>query len=184
MLTIEQLEALNNYARSKLISFYDPALLFSEPENLVEKLKDVHCGFYLGIVSADGQILSSNGFLKDGLENIKGSVDISLKNIFSDLSDKTVLVEKIKSATFHYSIVQKCLYISDPLAWDENQDGVYFMWGDRYKGIYLPYEIRQLNLSQTEILDRLCCHKGGVVSSLWRLPECLVHRLIVQSHAG
>lgn len=182
MLAIENIQKLSSYFRTKLISLYDPAVVFSQPD-ITDEMTDNHCGFYVGVVLADGKETRA-GFLKENLINVKESADITVQNLFAELRSKSVTIEQVKSATFYFSIVQRCIYISDPLAWNEKEDGVYFMWGDRYRGMYLPYQIKLMNRSKIEILDRLCTWECQLPSSCWRLPEGMVWRMFCQNYTS
>jgi len=184
MLTNNQLSKLSTHVRSKIIALYDPASLFAPEEGLKQDLQMKHKGFYIGVVSSDGKQLFHDGFLKEDLNYVIDSADIVSKNVYSELKSLNIDADQIKKSTFYFELVMDCIYMPDPLSWDENRDGVYFMWGQKYRGMYLPYQIRRMNVPKVEILDRLCSWVCGVPSSLWRLPEGLVFKLICQSHVA
>ena len=85
------------------------------------------------------------------------------------------------TAVFNFVIVWDVVFLKNSLGWDENEDGVHFQWGDEYKGLYLPYEIKQMKVPKTEVLNRLCSWETHVISNLWRLPEGRISRVVVDS---
>lgn len=172
-----------NYVRSSVVSQFDPGSMFTQDVD-VSALSHPHQGFYISVESSSGEHLAREGFLKENLKSIKESLDIVSRNVYSALSAKGVGLSDVQTSTFYFTLVLNHYYISDPLSWDENADGVYFMWGQDYRALYLPYQIKKMNVSKVEILDRLCCHEAGVVSNLWRLPEGLVWRLVCQTHVA
>lgn len=184
MLTHDQSVQLITVVKELLASLYDSASPVAENPSLRSQLEMPHKGFFVGLVSGSGQDLGKSGFMKDDLSNIRNSADNATRSLFNELKSKNVTLEQIKSATFHICIVQDCVYLPDPLNWNESTDGIYFMWGQKYRGMYLPYEIRRMGMSKIDILDRLCSHECSVASSLWRLPEGLVFRLACFSHSG
>lgn len=160
---------------------YDPSSMFVEQENLKKELNIPHRGFYIGVVNSTDEEVSRVGFMQEGLTNIRDSATIVCKNLYDELVSKNVVVDRIKTSTFFFSVVWDCIYLPDPLIWNESTDGVYFMWGQRYKGLYLPYQINRMKMSKIDILDRLCSFEAKVPSSLWRLPEGLVFRVLCDS---
>lgn len=184
MLTHAQLNRLATYTRSRVVTMFDPAQIAVESEDLRKEMELPHRGFFVGIVDQNNKELCRSGFLKEDQRNIKDSTDLVIKNIFSELHNQNITADVIKKSTFHFTIVTECVYMPDPTIWNENTDGIYFMWGQKYKAMYLPYQIRRLNMSKIDIMDRLCAWEAGVVSNLWRLPEGLVWRLVCQSHTA
>ncbi len=173
---------LAHYARSKLVSLFDPSRMFAEASNLRESLDIDHKGFYIGIVDSGNKELIREGFLQDAQSNVLASVDVNLTNIYNSLNAKGVTPPTIETATLFFSMIDDCIYIKNPLEWDEGTDGICFQWGQRYKGLYLPYQINRSSATKYEIMDRLCSLQAGVASNLWRQPEGLIFRLIVDSY--
>jgi len=173
MLDNEIWPRIASYFKSKLDTLFDPAaVLVDDP--LVDH---DHKGFYVGVVDSLGKGILREGFMQEGLTNLRTSVDTVANALFSQAKDKNVSRDKLQSSTLYFYCVQNCTYIADPLAWDENVDGIYFMWGQKYRGLYLPYEIKQFGLTKTETLDRLCSQEVHVPSTLWRLPEGLCWKI-------
>ena len=168
---------IGNYCRFKLDSLFDPGLMFTEDTQFETDCQYDHKGLYVGVVDSSGNSILREGFLQDSQFNIKNSLDIIIKNLFNSAKQNNISREKLQTSTFHYSIINDCIYKADPLNWDENSDGVYFMWGQRFRAMYLPYEIKKLGLSKVDVLDRLCSFEAKVPSSLWRSPEGLIYQI-------
>jgi len=184
MLTGNQWSSLVNHARSKIDHYYDPASIFAEQQDLRLQLEIKHKGVYIGFDDSRGNPILREGFLKDGLLNILQTTEQVVDNVYSMLRKESIPISKVHTGTFHFTIVTDVTYLPNPTAWNENRDGVYFMWGQDYRALYLPYQIRKMNLSKIEILDRLCSWEAGVAANLWRLPEGLVWKLTCHSHSS
>ena len=78
------------------------------------------------------------------------------------------------------TFVHDVIYLQNPLDWDEDKNGIYFQWGQKYKGFYLPNQIKKINSENKKIkvLDKLVCHEVGLISNLWRMPEGLVYKIV------
>lgn len=170
----DKLSRLAAYCKSRLVSTYDSATFVPIDDNLIADLTSPHKGFYIGVSDSAGQEVAREGFLKEGLGSVFETANIVGNNLSATLKSKNVTLDKIQTGTLYFTIVLDCVFIADPLAWDENSDGVYFMWGQNHRGLYLPYQIKKMNIPKIEIMDRLCSHEVGVVSSLWKLSESLV----------
>jgi len=184
MLTNQHFIKLANHVRSRVTAAYDPAALFAEDPDLKKQLNTPHKGLYIGIISSTNEPLAREGFLKEEQTNALDSASIVVSSLQSAFEKNNITIDKIKTATFHFSVISDCVYMPDPSTWNENNDGIYFMWGQKYRGLYLPYQIKSMNLPKSEIMDRLCSWEAGVTSNLWKLPEGLCYRLICQSHAA
>lgn len=171
------------YARNKLAGMFDPSHMFAEESDLREQMEIEHKGFYAGVVDSSENELIREGFLKDGQTNVLASLDVVLTNIHSALKVQGVTRPTIETSTLYFSLVKECLYIKNPLQWDESVDGICFQWGQRYKSLYLPYQINRSSSTKFEIMDRLCSWEAGVPSNLWRMPEGLCWRLICDSYS-
>jgi hypothetical protein len=158
-------------------------MLFAEKSELHASLNIAHKGFYVGMVDAEGEEACRTGFLKES-QNICDSADIVVTNLHNDLKTQGISPSKIHTSSFHFTLVTDVRYISDPLSWDEEKDGVYFMWGQDYRGLYLPYQIKRMGIPKVKVLDRLCTWEAGVASNLWRLPCGLIWKIACQSHAA
>lgn len=177
-------DRLLTHIRSKIVSLYDPSSLFIEQKELLDLWAMPHCGFYVGVKDNRNNHLVREGFMKEKLSNVKDSVDTVIPNVFASLKNADVTQSALRTYTFYLCVITDCIYVSDPLNWDENKDGIYFMWGQDYRGMYLPYEIAEMNVPKVEIMDKLCCYLAGVPSNLWRLPEGLVFSVKCLSHSG
>ncbi len=78
------------------------------------------------------------------------------------MKNASVPVTKVNTGTFYYTIITDVTYLPNPMQWNENTDGIYFMWGQDYRALYLPYQITKMNLSKIEVMDRLCSWNAGV----------------------
>lgn len=184
MLSNVQLGLLATHIRSKIVSGLDPSEIFSEAEGLRKNLELNHKGLYVGVIGADDKEICRVGFLKEGITNVLDSAETVIQSLSGELKSKNFNLDMIKKSTFQMSIVRDCIYLPDPTDWNDNTDGIYFMWGQKYRALYLPYQIRRMNMSKIEILDRLCSWEAGVVSNLWRLPEGLCFKLVCQNHTS
>ena len=174
-------EKISSYARTKLDSFFDATVMVViDPE--IESMFYDHKGFYIGVVDSSNNCILREGFLQDRQANIKNSIDNVVSNLFSTCKQNNITREKLQTSTFYFYIVTDCIYLKDPLKWDENVDGIYFMWGQKFRGLYLPYQIKQLGLSKIDALDRLLSVEIGVISTLWRMPEGLVFKISCLSY--
>lgn len=168
---------LLSYIRSRIEYLYNPAMPFGEERGLREKSSMVHHGIYVLIESATGDTLAREGYLQNSMQNYMDSVDTILNTCFNTLKSKNISYNKFASSRVVLTIVKSIQYIPDSLSWDENEDGVYMQWGQKYKALYLPYQIQKMGLSKIDTLDRLCAWETGLASSLWRVPEMLIYRL-------
>lgn len=171
---------LASYTKGRLLSKYDPSTLVPSINEEQEGLEADHKGFYLGIKSSTGEPLLRVGFLEDST-NILSSLNRAVEAAYADLSARGVPSKVVQTSTLYFTVVNDVTFTNNGLAWDENEDGVYFSWGDTYKGLYLPYQIKQMSVKKSEIMNRLCSWESGVPSNLWRLPEGMVHRLSCDS---
>lgn len=166
-------KSILNYVRSKLTHLFDPTNIFREEGNLRKSCNLPHKGCYIGIIDAADNDILREGFMEPKNDNILDSVDICIENVFRKLKTLNFLLPQLTIASVIISIVEDCIYLPDPLQWDINNDGIWFQWGDKYRGLYLPYQIRRMNLRKVEILDRLVGYECQLACSCWRLPEGL-----------
>jgi len=141
-----------------------------------------HKGFYIGILDSNGNDLLREGFLKESCPNVFDSAN----NIIDQIHDKDKegqYDKKVFDNRLYLTLVKDLQYIENPLDWDENNDGIFMMFGQKFKGLYLPYQIRRMNCPKKEVLDRLASWECGTVSSLWALPETLVSKILCDSFA-
>lgn len=183
MLSDTQCNKLASYARTKIISLLDASTPAVSDSSIRAELNAAHKGFYIGVVDAEGEEIVRSGFLK-GSQNVFDSVDMASQQAADSLRTAGVTISKVHTSTFFFTLVNDVTYMQDPMSWQEDSDGVYFMWGQSYRGLYLPYQIKQMSVSKVEVLDRLCAWEVGVASNLWRLPEGLVWRLSCQSFSA
>lgn len=174
---------VGNYIRSMLSSKYDPAQRF-EKDAALSGLISNHKGFYVGATSSSGEDLGCAGFMQEQLSDVIQSADTAITELFSKYKEKHISLEKIQTSTFHFSMVLDCIYMPDPMSWDEDKDGIYFQWGQNYRALYLPYQIAMKNVSKAEIMNQLCSWEAGIVCSAWRQPEGLVFRIIADSFSS
>lgn len=183
MLNETQTRDLGSHCRTKVVSLLDPSVVTALDNSLRASLNMTHKGFYVGVVDAEGKELARAGFLRAS-PNIADSVDIVAAQMAEQLRAAGVSLSKVQTSTFFLTLVTDVTYIQDPTHWQEESDGIYFMWGQSYRGLYLPYQIKRMGASKVEVLDRLCTWEAGVASNLWRLPEGLVWRLTCQSFSA
>jgi hypothetical protein len=182
MISKEIWQQLANYFRSKLVAKIDVGQLFVHNSMLQQSLEIPHKGFYVGVIDSVGNQIIREGFLSENLTNVMNSADIVLENIYGNLINNGVTVSKLQTSTFYFYIINDVVYLANPMAWDDKQDGVYFQWGQNYKSMFLPYQVKLMNMPKTDILDRLCA-SSGTVSNLWKLPEGLIFALKNESHS-
>ena len=177
MFTQKQIEVLSSYIKSKIDHCYDQSLPIVEDKELQSLLNVPHKGFYVDIIDAKDENVVKRGTLSEGLTNIVASVDNAIQMIYDFLKMHNIPRSKVQTSTFYITVILDVQYISNPMEWDETKDGVYFMWGQDFRALYLPHEIQRMNLSKIEILDRLCSLEAKVPSSLWKSPCGLIFRM-------
>ncbi len=181
MFTQKQWEGIANHVRSKLDFMFDSANLFAKDIDLHSSLTVPFRGFYIGVVDANGEDITRQGFLKEDLENVLDVADIVIPSVFDAFKELSIPPSKVHTATFHFVVITEVKYLPNPTSWKDS-DGVYFMWGQDYRGLYLPYQIQNMNMSNIEVMDRLCVWECGVAANLWRQPEGLCWRLSCHSY--
>lgn len=178
-MTTSELQDIRTYVRSKIENIYDPAVVFGEKQGLRDSLNSPHKGAYITVVLANEQEIRE-GFLQDA-HNVLASVDQVISTLFHKLKDEGVSLSAFKSSTVYITLVEQVVYMPNPMSWDENKDGLFLQWGQKYKGMYLPHQIQKMNVSKIAILDRLCCWETGLAANLWRSECGLVFKLVCQS---
>lgn len=169
--------------KAKLLAKFDPSLLVSTNETIRSQLALEHKGFYLGVLDSSQKSVARVGFMKENCSNVLQSGETIIEAFHAEMQAKAIPHQVLPAASFHFTVIWDISFSNNGLAWNENQDGVYFNWGDRYKGLYLPYQIKRMRVTKTEIMNRLCGWEAKVPSNLWRLPEGLVHRLLCDSYS-
>ena len=139
----------------------------------LDSILESHKGAFLALFDKNGNLVQESKVLKDGLKNLHETIN--------------ELCESINKEELNFSSVQLCIirevsYIKNPLDWEIEHDGVCFQWGNKFKAFYMPYEIVKINGDKVTVLDKLCCHKCNCPSSLWKMPEGLVFKIIVDWH--
>ena len=174
---------LASYAKGHLLSKFDPTLITGSSEDFAPHLEIPHKGFYLAVENSSQQEVVRAGFLQEECNNVLDSTHRVVDAVYAELTAKNLPAQTVQTGRLHFTTVLDIDFIENGLAWDTNEDGIYFSWGDRYKGIYLPYQIRKMNVTHHEIMSKLCSLVAGVPSNLWRLPEALIWRLTCDSHS-
>jgi len=165
---------ISEYTKNQILSHYGS----SAPQpDIKEQLNIPHVGLYIGMENSSGDEIALRGILHESLRNVIDSVDTIVKSLYEDCQKKNIDQSEIQTSILNFSFITHCTYIKNPLSWDENKDGVYFQWGQQYRGMYLPHQIKKMNSTKLEVLDKLCSWEAGVASSLWRFPEGLVWKL-------
>lgn len=172
---------LLSYVRSKIEHMYDPSFIFGEPKDLRSSFEIPHKGFYIGVIDAQGNEILREGFLESQAKNILYSADNVVAVAFPQLQIKSLNISHFKTSLVHICVIHEVTYIPNPMNWDENEDGLFFQWGQKYKGFYLPYQIKRLNTHKIGVLDRLCGWECRLSSNLWRSESGLCWKLICQS---
>jgi hypothetical protein len=168
----EHLNKLALFLKSQILQSFD-----KNNENVLFPVDNYICkGLFFSVIDTDGSEAAREGLMSDELDVKILTQDISLK-----LSAKLKLIgysyNKLQLSNFCLTFVNDVVYLKNPLEWDENKDGVYFQWGQKYRGFFLPNQIKKLQGSKIDILDRLLCHEIGLISNLWRMPEGLVFKI-------
>ncbi len=167
--------------KTKLLGCYVPTAPLVE--DLKSELNFNHCGFYIGIVDSKNQEMLREGFLEEGLTNLQDSSDAVIQKAYEHLRTNNIPKERVQTGVLNITVITSCTYIPDPTDWDENSDGIYLQWGQDYRGLYLPYQIKRMNIPKIDIMDRLCCWECKLASNLWRDPCGLCFRLTSHSHS-
>lgn len=133
-----------------------------------------HKGAFLAFVDEKGNVA-----YEESCFNNEKDVISTLKVLCNKLKEKNIPHETIKKHTLHLCLLKDSIYLKNKMDWEIGKDGLCFLWGDKLRGYYMPYETVRMNLDKIRILDKLCSHKCNTIS-LWRLPEGLVFRLNVE----
>jgi len=178
----ENWNALATLLKSKLLAKFDPATLVPPDTDISKKLEMPHKGFYVVVFDSSKKQLVRVGFLEDEQSNLLASASKVVEALYTELQAKDIPYRSLLTGSFSLVAVWDVVFINNGLAWAENEDGIYFTWGDRYKGMYLPIEIQQMTVTKNEIMNRICSYQAGVPSNLWRLPEGMCSRIICDSY--
>lgn len=174
---------LASLLKNRLLAKYDPGILPPDVSEISSKLSVRHQGCYISVYDSQNSKIVRAGFLKEGGQNILESATQVLEALHIELEAKGVSHKKLPSSSYNFVVVWDLVFIENPLAWDMNTDGIYLNWGDRYKGLYLPYEIKQMPITKAEVLNRLCSFQLGIPSNLWRLPEGMTYKILCDSYS-
>lgn len=158
--------------------FYDASHIGIEMQDITLQYNVLHKGFYLGLLDSSDTEIARVGFLKDKQTNLVSSAALVLNDLKNILQLKNISRNQFNTCKIYCVAIQDCVYIADPLNWDVKTNGILFKWGQKYQGLYLPYQIARMKAHKIEIMDRLCSLECGLISNLWKLPEGLVYRLI------
>jgi hypothetical protein len=178
---LETWESASVCFKAKILSKFDPSTLVPPIGDLQSKLHIDHKGFFICLFDSSKKKIVRTGFMEDGQSDIVNSATKAIDALHKELEANKVSYAKLLTAVFNFVVVWDVVYLKNSLGWNENDDGVYFSWGDEYKGFYVPSEIKQMKVPKTEILNRLCSFECHVPSNLWRLPEGLVSRIVCDS---
>jgi len=177
MFTQKQSEILISYIKSKIDNLYNLSLPVIADKELNTLSNTQHKGFYIGIIDSKEEEVVRTGIMHENLTNIVTSADTACQMVYDHCKLQNIPKSKIQTSTFYTTVITDVQYIADPRLWDETKDGIYFMWGQDFKGFYLPYEIQRMGLSKIEIWDHLLSTQIKIASNLWKLPEGLCWRL-------
>lgn len=174
-MTKDYLNTLALFIKNQLLLSFN-----SNNENLLfptNAVNDYSCkGLFFSVINTDETESAREGELFE-----KADLKNSVQSIVSKLSAKLKLIDysynKLQISNFRLTYVYDVIYLKNPLEWDENKDGVYFQWGQKYRGLFLPNQIKKIQGSKIDVLDRLLCHEIGLISNLWRMPEGLVFKI-------
>lgn len=169
--------------KARLLSKYDPGTLVPSDEGISSKLEFQHRGFYISVYDSKRDQIARTGFLQEDCTNILHSAMQALEGLYSELKAKGISPKTLLTSSYNFVAVWDLIFMENPLAWDANVDGVYFSWGDKYKGMYLPSEIKQMSVTKSEILNRLCSWRMEIPSNLWRLPEMMTYKILCDSYS-
>lgn len=169
--------------KSQLLARYDPGTLVSESSKISSKLDLPHRGFYISVYDSKNEKIARSGFLREDCINVLESSMQALEGLHSELKAKGISHKKLLTSSYNFVAVWDLVFLENSLAWDDNMDGIYLNWGDRYKGMYLPYEIKQMSVTKIEVMNRLCSWELGIPSNLWRLPEGMTHGIFCDSYS-
>ena len=172
---------LANYCRNYIINAYNPTSSLAEPSGLRTSLMTKHKGLYVGIFSPKDEEICSEGILKEDLTDILDTGNLVCRKIFDALRAKNITESVFKTCQCNFALVKDIIYIMDSLDWNQAIDGIYMQWGQKYKGIYLPYQIKRMKVTKNVVMDRLCSWQCGIVSSCWKMPEGLTYKVVCDS---
>lgn len=174
---------INNHFRQSVLSLFDENIV---PENIKEhdSYSVRHHGIYIGVVNVHGDSVCRLGSMDGDHNNLIESVKNIRKLLLDFVKEHKWTANMFLTSSLHYCVVLSSSFIDNPLNWNEQEDGIYFQWGDKYRGFYLPYEVQRMNVSKIEVLNRLCTWEAKVPANLWRLPEGLCFKLVCDSYSA
>lgn len=172
-------DKIGNAVKNQLLAKYEPTSLPSFPK---DRLLLDHKGFYVGLKNSANEELIRVGFMKESPTDILDSAFRVTQGLFNELQSQNIPLKFIRTSSFYCTLIWDVVFINNGLSWNENEDGIYFNWGDKYSGFYLPYQIQSMTATKVDIMNRLCSLEAKIPSNLWRLPEGLVHKLICDSY--
>lgn len=135
------------------------------------EISEEHKGAYITYLDGNN-VVYENGILKES-SNL-------LSSTFKSLCENVGQIKENHKLVFY--VVKDVIYLKDKTDWDMSKDGVFFQWGNRFRGVLLPHETQSVSGNKIKMLDRLCSHKIGVPSSLWAYPEALVYRIVMDTY--
>jgi len=153
------------------------ALMNNTPIEL-DEITENHQGAFLALFENSGKFLAESKKTEDKLTNLTETISF----LVDEMKKQDISKEQIRNGVFQLCVIRETHFLKNPLEWDIGTDGICFQWGNRYMGFFMPYEISRMGGDRVRILDRLCCYKCHVPSSLWRLPCGLVWKIVVDSY--
>lgn len=174
---------INQYMRESVLSLFGPHIVPAKIE-ANEAFKVSHHGIYLGVVNRSGNPVARLGFMDNVYDDILPNLTKLRDELIDFVKTNNWTAHDFVTSSLHYCIVMSVVFMENPLTWNEQADGIYFQWGESYRGFYLPYEIQRMSITKTEIMNHLCSLEAHVPSNLWRLPEGLCFKLICDSYSA
>jgi len=181
ILTNEQWTKIDQLIRQAMVSGASAdlaSLITTNMKFLGEKNDLKHVGLYCGLFDEKYDQIVSEGFLEDGQEDLASSLARVLRLVRETIKRTRVKQYRLMKSKIFLSIILNCELLTDDLLdWNASRDAVCIQWGDKYSGMFLPYQMALLSGSKEDILDKLCCWHANIPAGIWKYPQCRVWRL-------
>jgi len=152
--------------------------LINNREFKLETMEEPHKGAFLAVLTRKGELIAEVKKTQDGLTELNETISELVK----EMMERNIEKEVIQDSLIQLCVIKEVIFLKNPLDWKPESEGVCFQWGNRYKSFMMPYEASRIGGDKIRLLDRLCSHKAGMPSSMWRLPCGICFRILIKHY--